>query len=113
MDDKMKRVFDTLDDLGWSVTEYDDGWEISQYSPAGEDFSFCILRSNVESAFDFVREAINYSCCFDVEDHVKMWLEAKDYGTSGVPDIMTLVDDARAINEMLDDLVNALLEVLK
>ena len=40
-----------------------------------------------------------------------MWIEAKGFGTSGVPSARELVHDAEAIDEMLQNLAIALCEV--
>lgn len=95
---------------GWSVA-VDKGteWEFQQHSPAGEDFFFTVWSENVE---DVAYEVRKYAREFDTEEHVKMWVSASNT-TSGVPDIRTLLDDAEDIQEMLDDLAIALLEVTK
>lgn len=83
--------------LGWTVREYDDGSaELSQYSPAGEDFSFCIETEN------FAEEIRSYYEDFDPEEHAAMW-----YGGRGAPDLHILIEDADAIDSMLEDLAIA------
>lgn len=49
-----------------------------------------------------------YSNNFDVDEHVEMWLEARQNGTAGVPPARILVHDAEDIEKMLLDLVDAL-----
>lgn len=89
--------------LEWAVTECDDGTvELEKYSPAGEDF---IITVNVE---DFAREVERYADDFDVDDHIAMWVEAKKNGTAGVPSTRELVHDAEDIQEMLNELAEAL-----
>lgn len=96
-----------LDEKGWSI--YDcvfgpdscPGWELSKYSPAGEDFSFAVEHNNnVEEAIEEIKR---YAYDFDVDEHVEMWVSARG-NVSGVPDVSTLVEDAKAIQEMLDEL---------
>lgn len=91
--------------IGWSVcrgisadTKY---VEFSRYSPAGEDFSFCLYYDEIEEIPDGVKE---YYESFDVDDHVTMWLGAKKDGVFGVPSARELVDDAERIDEMLEEL---------
>ena len=86
-----------------AVTECDDGTvELEKYSPAGEDF---IITVNAE---DFAREVERYADDFDVDDHIAMWIEAKKNGTAGVPSTRELVHDAEDIQEMLNELAEAL-----
>lgn len=99
----MKPEFEKVfEDLGWNVTVYEDDVELRKASPAGEDFSISVSPDNLP---DSVRTAAEN---FDVDDHVYMMLDAKRSGLSGVPDARTLVDDAEAIQEMLDELADAL-----
>ncbi len=75
------------------------GWEISQYSPAGEDFGFCIEHDhNVEKA---IKELKRYAYYFDVDEHVELHL-----GGRGAPSAKILVEDAEAIQEMLSELAD-------
>lgn len=109
-----KKIIDTAEELGWSVdfeTQKYPGKKpekmvtFSQYSPAGEDFSF---YETYESLPEIARQVYSYWQDFDVEEHVKMWLDAKANGVIGVPDVVTLVDDAREIETMLENLWYAL-----
>lgn len=99
-----QRYIDVLEDLEWNVESYtDDGRvEIGKYSPAGEDFSICV---DVDGIADAVAE---YAADFDTEEHIRMWIEAKASGVGGVPSIKALVEDADAIQNMLDELAEAL-----
>ena len=92
--------------LGWTVKEYDDGTiNISQYSPAGEDFFF-----EVESADGFAEKVRDYYLDFDVDEHVELWLPSR--GERGVPaSISALLYDAEAIENMLEELSIAVSEV--
>lgn len=101
--------------LGWSVSyseqENRNGGvdkiaTFSQYSPAGEDFGFDCFYKDAE---DLEMEIVKAYDDFDIDEHVEMWIEAKHNGVSGVPDVVTLVDDARAIDDMLACLHYALL----
>lgn len=99
-------LLDKAEELGWCVRESDTEWEFIQNSPAGEDFFFDISTSDVHNADDMVREICSYANSFDAEEHAKMWIEAQGR-VSGVPDLKTLVKDADAIKEMLDELAAA------
>lgn len=96
------------DELEWSVHIDGDYWEFEKYSPAGEDFIFSVTVEDVKNVW---REVRQYANDFDTEEHIEMWVEAKKNLVSGIPSIRRLVEDADAIDEMLDELADALREV--
>lgn len=101
-----KKLREKAEELGWSLYEDENGGiELGKYSPAGEDFSFYVHEK--ENLVETTRE---YAGGFDTEEHIEMWVQAR-HSTSGVPDIKTLVKDANAIQEMLNELADALEEV--
>lgn len=103
-----KRIFDKLEELDWSVSIYDvTSWEFEKYSPAGEDFIFTVTAEKTE---DVWREVQRYAIDFDQDEHIEMWVNARN-STSGVPSIRVLVEDAAEIQKMLDELADALREV--
>ena len=96
-----KRIFDKLEELDWSVSIYDvTGWEFEKYSPAGEDFIFTVTAEKTE---DVWREVQRYAIDFDQDEHIEMWVKARN-STAGVPSIRVLVEDAAEIQKMLDEL---------
>lgn len=97
---KFREICESLE---WEVTECDDGTvELEKYSPAGEDNIITV------DAEDFAREVERYADDFDIDDHIAMWIEAKRNGTAGVPSTRELVHDAEDIQEMLNELAEAL-----
>lgn len=98
----MKNVVEIAESLGWNVSVSGNEYEFSKYSPAGEDFSFSVEGTD---ANEVVLEIEDYANDFDPEDHIEMWVNAKQSGTKGVPSIKELVEDADAIKEMLEELV--------
>lgn len=99
---------EAIENFGWNVYESEFGrkgyveWELSKYSPAGEDFSFLVTHQNNPTMA--IKEIRDYAYNFDTEEHVGIHYEAKQNGTSGVPSLRELVEDADAIQEMLDEL---------
>lgn len=93
-----------LESLGWSICGYtaNNMVELEKYSPAGEDFIMCVEID------DFPQRVSEYYDCFDVEEHVMMWIDAKRNGCRGVPDLETLMEDAKYIEKDIEDLANAL-----
>ena len=98
------KIKEIAERLGWKVEECDDGTvEFSQYSPAGEDFSFNVNAKEAEN------EIYEFCNDFDVDEHVEMWIEARKSGTPGVPSTRQLVEDAEDISEMLKELAGAVM----
>ena len=101
-----------IEGKGWVISDCsfneDIDWEISKHSPAGEDFCFNIQCSNaVEDAINAIAE---YTNSFDEEEHIKMWLNAKDIDNNrlNVPSITKLVEKKKNIKQMLTELSEGL-----
>ena len=94
---------DAIEKLDWTIHEYDGDVELENWSPAGEDLIVYATKAN------FVQDIVSYAENFDPDEHIEMWVEAKRTGsTSGIPSIRELVEDADAIEEMLNELANTL-----
>lgn len=103
---EQQAYLDICEKNGWSYS-IDEKWnevELSKSSPAGEDFSFIV------SLEDLPEKVHSFIFNFDVDEHVEMWVKARQEGTKGVPGVRELVDDAEAIKQMLEELSRALLD---
>jgi hypothetical protein len=87
-----------IEGCDWNITKEENGYLLSQYSPAGEDFSFHIEK------IDDIKQ---YADDFDAGEHVEMWIEARRDGVGGVPSTRELIEDATDIKNMLLDLARA------
>lgn len=113
----MEKLKEVIESLGWKVEDIDwhdgdKGWDLYQFSPAGEDFSFNIVHNND------VRKAINEISSyaedgFDIDEHIEMWIEARHNGHKGIPGPRELVEDAEEIKKMLIQLANHLFEHIR
>lgn len=93
-----KRLKHIIRKLDWKIYEYETHVELEKYSPAGEDFFFCIDKK------DFINNVVEYANDFDADEHAKMWVENM-HTVRGIPQsIRTLINDADAIKEMLMEL---------
>lgn len=100
----INKVIDKADTLGWYCRISDDELMFEKWSPAGEDFVFYVSTENP------TRGVRKYAFDYDADEHAEMWVGSR--GERGVPySIRTLIDDADAIQEMLDELADALEEV--
>lgn len=96
--DNVGFITDICEKFGWSVTEESDNClYISKYSRAGEDFGFSVSKE------DAIKEIIQYADDFDVDEHVKMWIDGPGAPTS----IRALLEDAEDIEQDLDELADA------
>ncbi len=84
--------------LGWTVHIENGKVEFSQYTPAGEYFSFEVSEDNI------AHEVYVYMDNFDVDEHIAMWIRAKESGVNGVPTVSELLDDAQFIKDELKTL---------
>lgn len=107
MEELRQEYIDVLESREWKVSSYtDDGRvELEWYSPAGEDFLMCVRVEN------FPEAVAKYYGDFDVDEHIAMWIEAKQNGVNGVPTARELVHDAEAIDAELEELAIVLAEV--
>ena len=97
-----KRIKTLCEKLDWKIYEHQNDVELEKYSPAGEDFFFCVDKK------DFINNVIEYAEDFDADEHAEMWIDNR-HSVRGVPQsIRTLIDDADAIKEMLVELANYL-----
>ena len=115
---KKKIIEEAVESLGWSVTfdtqKNQDGKiekyvAVSGYSDAGEDIEFIEFYDSLDEIPEKFYERYQD---FDVDEHVAMWLEAKQNGTSGVPDARVLVKDAEWTEQFLLKLSEALRDAL-
>ncbi len=103
MNTNLENLCAYIETLGWDVYCDGDGYvELSQYSPAGEDFSFTVSEN------DLIEDVKDYAESFDSEEQAAMWYDAGQSGVHGVPSFHELVEDADAIQEMLNDLATNL-----
>ena len=96
-----KKLRNKIESLGWKIYECNKTqYELSQYSPMGEDFGFSINGKNDK---ELIADIENYYQDFDPEEHALMWV-----GEEGAPSIRYLLIDADHIDEMLKRLVDSL-----
>lgn len=100
-----QKYLDKLEQLDWVVNESESWIELENTSPAGEDFIFSV------SADNFVDDIKEYAANFDPDEHIEMWVTAKHNGGKDIPSIRELVEDADAIDKMLQELAIAMCEV--
>lgn len=102
----MNKLKKKIEKNGWCVYDanFSDGigWELSKYSPAGEDFSFAIQHNNKKEIA--IKEIIDYAENFDEDDHARLWAFAENVGQPST--LKELINDAESIHNMLIELAN-------
>lgn len=96
-----KKYFEKED---WTVYGSEDenkvSWDIGKPSPLGEDFYFTIdCEATPKAIVMAMNEQIN---SFDVNEHVQIFAESA--GRDGVPPLDELIEDAKDIKNMLQEL---------
>lgn len=101
---------DKLDDFGLDLPLADEGYhELEWHSDAGEDMILDFEISHPCSLNELCDEISSQLEAFDVDEHVSLWAESA--GRNGVPDAVTLVDDAREQKRVLEELAKDLREI--
>lgn len=102
---------------GWSVdTEtyqkrQETEFTFSQYTPAGQDFSFSVTMQgeNLDSLIGNIKE---YYDNFDVDEETYLWLDETGHGKNGAPYRMKdVVEDMEEAEKMIDRLLDAIMEL--
>lgn len=105
-----KLVIEVLENADFNIGEIreQDGEyyvELSQYTPAGEDWYVIIWFDGTDE--DFIKSVRKYVNGFDVDDEVDPYLEMR--GKNGVPNsISTLIEDAKWKEKTLEELADEL-----
>lgn len=86
-----------LEKYGFNVRKEEDGYELQQYTPAGEDWYLYFRK---------LEEIKTYAEYFDPEEEFTMWVEAKQNGMKGVPSIPELWKDQLWKQELLQEIAN-------
>lgn len=98
IDNAIRRIKCICEMCCWNVMDQGNCLYISQYTPAGDDFGFCV---DLENPIQGIKE---YAESFDVDEYVKMWILEPN---SGAPGIRTLLEDAEWIDDKLQELSRA------
>lgn len=99
-----KRVDAIFERAGFFVFRNSDYIELSQYTPAGEDW-----RITLEKPADI----IDYAEMFDPDEEFEMWMEAKQNGVAGVPKGSELWKDQLWKKNVLNKVAEKITKLIK
>lgn len=108
------KLFDEVvrvaEELGWTVDlEMENSVTFSQYSPAGQDFSFSINFDDIE---DLINEVEQYYENYDASYEAYLWLDETGHGKNGAPyEMIDVYNDMEACKDMVWELSEALGEI--
>ena len=106
MKDFVKKIIDVAESLDWTVNVDDNELIFSKYSPAGQDFNFCITADNLEEVKDKIKE---YCENFDVSEEAYLWLDEFGHGKNGAPyDMKDVYEDMEECLDMTNELLDNL-----
>lgn len=91
-----------LEAQDYTITIEDGVAEVGKYSPAGQDFHFCVdLGDNLD---EFAYNALMVYQDFDVSAETYLWLDNTGHGTNGAPyDMKELYEDMETCQEYIRD----------
>jgi hypothetical protein len=103
-----KKFLKALDENDFTV--YDDGdgtFDFGKYSPAGQDFHFCIYGGKNKG--DLLLNARDYYENFDPSEEAYYWLDNTGHGKNGAPyDMGDLYNDMVACKEIILEFIQIL-----
>lgn len=111
--DLIDKIVRCAEDKGWKVdVDFKQGkgltlFEFSQYTPAGQDFSFtATMKTNhLDSLIIDMEE---YCENFDVDSEAYLWLDCNGHGKNGAPYRMReVLDDMEEAEKMIKTLLDA------
>ena len=98
----IKKLIDVTEKLDWVITVNNGEFEITKFSPAGQDFNMNISANNIEEFAEKLYERYND---FDCSEETFLWLDDTGHGKNGAPyDMKDLYEDMEACEEMIREL---------
>lgn len=103
----MNEVLNKIRELGWSIEEYEENYELGIYSSAGQDFSMIVEKD--DDIKYFIGNIYKVYSDFDVSYETYLLLDETGHGTDGAPyDMKEVYEDMKwceeAIYELYEDL---------
>lgn len=108
----IKKVENAVENAGLGFNFEDDvitisfqggvGDETKPYGGINEDYTIEIDDVKEKDYDDVVDDVYDIMNDYDYEEHTEFWVNAKKEGVQGVPRIGRLIDEARAIGELLE-----------
>ena len=73
----MEQLLNKIRELGWSIEEYEENYELGIYSPADQDFSMIVEKA--DNIKYFIGNIYKVYSDFDVSYETYLWLDEKEF----------------------------------
>lgn len=111
MKDFKNKITKIAEKLDWGIDINNNEFEFSKYSPAGQDFNFCVNGDDLEEVIKSINE---YCDNFDCSEETYLWLDNSGHGANGAPyDMKDLYEDMEACLDMVKELKQELETLLQ
>lgn len=108
------QLFEAAERLDWHACPCDiageKGYDLSKYSPAGQDFIVSIeaTKNGVESPEVLINNLEEYINGYDPSEEALRWVGPDGHGHNGAPyDLENIISDMKACREMMRKLLRA------
>ena len=108
------QLLKTADGLGWHTSPCnfanETGYELSKYSPAGQDFIVSIESTSdgTESPETLIKNLEEYINGYDPSAEALLWTGPDGHGHNGAPhELEDIISDMKACREMMRELLRA------
>ena len=104
----MEKIIEVLENNNWYVRQNTNFILIEQWSDLGEDL---VEEIGYKTKEDFIKEFERIVNCFDVDEHVEMYVNMR--GRRGVPNctIKELLEDAEKIKKIYETTLKEIKEI--
>ena len=103
----MEKLIKEIESFGWHVyIDDDNAYELSRFSPFGQDFSIYVRGKNKEEFIKDLHECYND---YDPSEQAYQWLDSSGHGVNGAPhDMKDVYADMVACKAMIKELYRKL-----
>ena len=115
--DLIEQITTVATGLGWQVdtntsTPNIVEFEFSQYTPAGQDFNFCVEMKD-DAPSSLLDDIERYYEAFDPDYEASLWIGDDGHGKNGAPyHVKDIVSDMEAAEAMINTLYETLKDAL-
>lgn len=108
-----EQIEKVIENIDWNVYIDDiyDNAEFSTYTPAGQDFNFCVKVYESDTLEDVADRIKEYANDFDVDYETYLWIGDDGHGKNGAPyHIKDIVNDMEKALGKVEELANIFME---
>lgn len=100
----IKKITQIAENLGWKVDVDKSDITFSQYTTAGQNFSFFVNKNK-----DIAEQVLDYYEGFDPSEEAILWCDSSGHGKNGAPyQLKDIIADMEEAEEMVGTLYEAI-----